>query len=89
MPYTCVHRWGGSSEGTDPAVLCSAPHSLQPQQPPRPYPVESYPVPGAPVEASSHLVPDNRLLRPAPFVSHINLNRGLVCLGSKLSETCT
>lgn len=39
------------------------------------------------MEASSHLVPDNCLLRPAPFVSHINLDWGLVCLGSKLSET--
>lgn len=70
-------------------MLCSAPHSLQPQQPPSPYPVESYPVPGAPVEANSHLVPDNCLLRPAPLISHINLNQGLVHLGSKLSETGT
>lgn len=39
------------------------------------------------MEANSHLVPDNCLLRPAPLVSHINLNQGLVHLGSKLSKT--
>lgn len=41
------------------------------------------------MEANSHLVPDNCLLRPAPLISHINLNQGLVHLGSKLSETGT
>lgn len=39
------------------------------------------------MEANSHLVPDNCLLRPVPLISHINLNQGFVHLGSKLSET--
>lgn len=38
------------------------------------------------MEASSHLVLDNCLLRPDPLISHIDLHQGLVCLGSKLTE---
>lgn len=38
------------------------------------------------MEASSHLVLDNCLLRPIPLISHVNLHRRLVCLGSKLTN---
>lgn len=38
------------------------------------------------MEASSHLVLDNCLLRPIPLISHVNLHWRLVCLGSKLTN---
>lgn len=67
--------------GPSGAVKCPPPSPAT-----SPYPVEAYPVPGAPVEASSHLVLDNCLLRPIPLISHVNLHRRLVCLGSKLTN---